>query len=405
MLLRIAWRNIWRHKIRSLVVILSIAVGLWAGVFMVAFSWGMYKQYMRETVETHISHLQLHHPLFEEEDREARYVLQSAPSIQAYLDTAAGVRASTTRAVTGGMISSPTTVSGVQVNGILPERENRVTGLASRIIEGGYLNDEVRNPILIGKKLAQKLKVKLKSKVVLTFQDTSGGIVAGAFRVAGIYRSKNSSLDETSVYVHAAGLQQLLGAEGAVHEVAVLLNDDNLSEPFKHSLAVRFPDADVKTWKDLSPELELVIRSFNEYMYIFVGFILLALTFGIVNTMLMAVLERVREIGMLMAIGMSRMRVFNMILLETVYLSLVGGPLGLLAGYFTIRWTGSRGIDISLFSEGLSSYGFSSIVHPELESGYYLPLALMTMLTAIVSAIYPAIRAIRLKPGEAIRKI
>lgn len=400
----VAWRNIWRHKIRSLVVILSIAVGLWAGVFMVAFSWGMYKQYMNETIATQLSHLQLHHPKFEEE-REVQYMLANNVSMMEYISGLDETKAATARTISTGMVSSPTTASGVTINGIFPEEENKVTQLASAIVEGKYLDSAGRNPVIIGKKLALKLKVKLKSKIILTFQDTTGEIVAAAFRVAGIYRTKNSARDEMNVYVRSSDLNRLLNTNNAVHEIAILLKDGKNMESVKNKFQNKFPDTSIKSWKELAPDLNLVINSFNEYMYIFVGIILLALTFGIVNTMLMAVLERVREIGMLMAIGMSRMRIFFMIMLETIFLALVGGPLGLVTGYLTVLWTGKVGIDMSMYAEGLSAWGFSSIVYPELESGYYLPLTLMTIFTAILSAIYPAIRALRLKPAEAIRKL
>jgi ABC-type lipoprotein release transport system permease subunit len=332
-------------------------------------------------------------------------MVSNSSGILHYIERLKQVKAVTSRTLSSGMVSSPTTASGVNINGIFPDEENNVTQLASRIVEGQYLDTTVRNAVLIGEKLALKLNVKLKNKIVLTFQDTTGEMVAGAFRIAGIYRSKNASLDEINVYVHAADLNRLLNDPRAVHEIAILLYDDNESEQVKAKIVNQFPGLSIKTWKELSPELDLVINSFNEYMYIFVGFILLALTFGIVNTMLMAVLERVREIGMLMAIGMSRVRVFLMVMLETIYLALIGGPAGLFIAYMTIRWTERSGIDISKFSEGLASYGFSSIVYPELETHYYLPLTLMTVFTAILSAIYPAIRAVRLKPAEAIRKI
>lgn len=403
MLLKVAWRNIWRHKVRSIVVILSIAIGLWAGVFMMAFSWGMYEQYMREAVETQLSHVQLHNPHFESEDGEVRYVINN-PAIAAFIRKKPEVKAVTSRIVSSGMISSTTTAAGVSVFGIHPAEENGVTKLSTRVIDGSYLDTSLRHPLLIGEKLARKLKIKLKNKVVLTLQDTTGEIVSGAFRISGIYRSKNSALDEVNVYMRAEDLAHLLNSGPAAHEIAVLLHED-YADRIKTELKAEYPQLSIKSWKDLSPELEMVINSFSEYMYIFVGFILLALTFGIINTMLMAVLERVREIGMLMAIGMSRARVFFMIMLETIMLALIGGPLGLVIGYLTIKWTGSSGLDISAFSEGLSSYGFSSVVYPELNTNYYLPITLMTVLTAILSAIYPAIHAIRLKPADAIRKI
>lgn len=371
---------------------------------MVAFSWGMYKQYMNETIETQISHVQLHHPNFVD-GKEIQYLLSDNIPMMDYIKNMEDVKVVTARSISSGMVSSPTTASGVTINGIFPEEENKVTQLASRVIEGKYLDHISRNPVLIGKKLALKLKVKLKSKIIFTFQDTTGEIVAGAFRITGIYKSKNSALDEMNVYVNSSDLNRLINVDNAVHEIAILLKDDSNLDKVKNKLQVRFPDASVMTWKELTPELQFVVNSFNEFMYIFVGIILLALTFGIVNTMLMAVMERVREIGMLMAIGMSKMRIFFMIILETIYLALIGGPLGLLIGYLTIIWTGKIGIDISIFSEGLSSWGFSSIVYPEIDSRYYLILTVMTLFTAILSAIYPAIRALSLKPSEAIRKI
>lgn len=371
---------------------------------MMAFSWGMYKQYLTETVETNLSHIQIHNPGFND-DRETKYLLVQSTKIFEFINTLNEVKAVARRTISSGMVSSPTTASGVSINGIFPKEENEVTKLASKVVEGKYLDSIGRNPILIGSKLAKKLKVKLKNKIILTFQDTAGEIVAGAFRVAGIYKSKNTTLEEMNVYIRSNDLNRLLVTDNSIHEIAVLLNNDKNLDLVRDKLKSEFKGTDIKTWRELAPELDLIINSFNVYMYIFVGIILLALTFGIVNTMLMAVLERVRELGMLMAIGMSRVRIFLMIMLETIYLALVGGPFGLFIGYFTIKWTGNAGIDMSMFSEGLSSYGFSTMVYPELDSGYYLPITLMTIITAVLSAIYPALRALRLKPTEAIRKI
>jgi putative ABC transport system permease protein len=129
------------------------------------------------------------------------------------------------------------------------------------------------------------------------------------------------------------------------------------------------------------------------------------LMFGIVNTMLMAVLERQREIGMLMAIGMNRSRVFAMIMMETSWLALVGGPVGILLGHLTIYWFGIHGVDLSQYSEALSMYGFSNIIYFELDRGFYMPILLMTLAVTMLSALYPALKALSLDPATAIRKI
>ncbi len=141
-------------------------------------------------------------------------------------------------------------------------------------------------------------------------------------------------------------------------------------------------------------------------MIIFFVIILLALSFGIINTMLMAVLERVREIGMLMAIGMNRTRLFGMIALETTFMVILAAPFGLLLAYVSIQWFNINGLDLSaIYQEGHAAWGFKSIIYPELETFYYFRIMGLVAITAILSSIYPAITALRLDPVTAIRKI
>ncbi len=404
MLLQIAWRNIWRNKIRSLVVILSIVIGLWAGIFILSFAWGMYQNNIYESVHRQLSHLQVHQAAFVDE-QEARYALDLHDSLIPFLMDDPRVASVATRVITSGMIASPTTVSGVSIFGIDPQAETHQIGLDQNLREGSYFGDGSEQEIYIGEKLARKLKVKLRSKVVLTFTSVESELISAAYRISGIYRSGNTALDERIVYIRRSPFQVILGiSPSQINELAILLQDDHNLDVFKASLDALFPDAKVEDWKDLAPELELIINSFHWYTYIMVGLILLALTFGIVNTMLMSVLERVRELGMLMAIGMNRGKVFRMILLETWLLTLIGCPIGLVLGRLTVGYAGKHGIDLSMFSEGLESYGFSSEVYTDLESNYYWIVAGMTLITALLSSVYPAYRALKLNPAESIRK-
>ncbi|WAC02483.1 FtsX-like permease family protein [Lacinutrix neustonica] len=246
----------------------------------------------------------------------------------------------------------------------------------------------------------------MKSKVVLTFTNVHSEIVSAAFRVGGLYRSKNSSLDEVNVYVQQKHLRDLLELKPSEsHEIAILIKDDAQLDAIKNHSKTVVSTGKIEDWKELSPELGLIIESFNLYTYIISGIILLALTFGIINTMLMAVLERIRELGMLMAIGLNKRKIFLMIMLETFYLTLIGAPIGLLFGWLTVTVLGKTGINISMFSEGLASYGFSAMIYPALDQEKYVIIVLMCLITAIFSAIYPAYRALQLNPSEAIRKI
>jgi putative ABC transport system permease protein len=404
MLFKIAWRNIWRNRIRSLVVIASVAVGLFAGMFMMAFFLGLAKQEIDSTVETQLSHIQFHNPAFIE-DKDANYVIENGPAILDILKKNSNVKAVSGRVITTGMISSASSASGVEIHGIAPDEESAVTSISKNVIEGTYFNGAKRNEIVIGKKLAEKLGVKLHNKIVLTFQSKSGDLTAGSFRIAGIFRSRNSAFDQTTVFTRFDDLAGLLGTGNGIHEIAIILKDGQKTTQVAKELKKEYPLLLVQTWTELSPQMALLTGIMDEVMYVIIGIILLALMFGIINTMLMAVLERQREFGMLMAIGMNKPRVFFMILLESVILTCAGIPAGILLTIITVGSLARHGIDLSAFSQALSQFGFSNIVYPELQHSMFLPVTLMTAFTAVLSAIYPAIKALQFKPAEAIHKI
>ena len=405
MIAKIAWKNIWRNRLRSLIVIISVILGLWAGTFLLAYVFGIMDQRLEDAIGHEISHLQFHQPDFLI-DNDPQYSIQNSQQILNDLAQNEEVEAATGRVLAFGMVAAATTSSGGKFIGIEPEQEQAITQLASTIIEGEYLKDGDKNKVVIGKKLADKLNVKIRSKVVLTFQDSEHNIVAGAFRVKGIFKSYNTSLEENNLYVSRSDLDQLLNVNGEVHEIAVLLHQSDLVPSFVSRMQRKHEDLSVRTWKQIAPELALMVDSIDQYLIIFLVIILLALSFGIVNTMLMAVLERGREIGVLMAVGMNKFRLFAMIFLETFFIVGMAAPLGLLLAYGSISYLESVGMDLSnLYADSYGSLGFKTIIHPHLEGYYYLRILLMVTITALLSAIYPAYTALRLDPVKAIRKI
>ena len=400
-----AWRNIWRNRTRSMLVMLSVIIGLWAGLFTMGFVNGMYQEHFKDTIQNYLSNLQVHHKDFHIE-RELYNTISLEKSDINYLEKDKRIHGFSPRVITSVMLASPVNALGVNAIGIIPFREDSVTGLYKKIIEGVHLNTSKQNGILIGEKIASKLKVKIKNKVVISFQDMNGDIISAAYRVVGIFRSSNTSFDESNVFVLSDHIQSLSGlSPTSFHELAVLLNSNKDELFVKAELKKIFPKALVQDWMELSPELDLVMNSFTFYTYIFIGIILLALSFGIINTMLMAVLERVRELGMLMAIGMNKPRVFFMIVLETVFLSVAGSPIGFLVSYLTIYFFGKTGIDLSMFSKGLTGYGFATVIYPSLNVSIYFGISIMTFFAALLASLYPALKALKLKPVEAIRKI
>ncbi len=399
----VSWRNVWRNKTRSLVIITAITLGVFAGVYTIAFMLGWVNQKVESVINTEMSHLQVHHMQYLE-TMEVHDYIPNVSHLLYEIKSDPAVKAASTRVIATCMIASAETGAGIQLVGVDPENEMLVTNLHEKIVDGAYFDGVRTNPIVIGEKLAQKLKVKVRSKVVITLTEMDGTLSGGAFRVVGIYRTANTAYDEMKAFVKGEDLKKLIKIDDdAAHEVAVLLKNHGEEDSFASKLSSLYPTLQTLTWTQLVPEMKLMNENMNLMMYIFVSIILLALGFGIVNTMLMAILERVKEIGMLMAVGMNKVRVFSMIVLETIFLSLTGGICGILLAILLVAITSRTGIDLSLWAEGLNAVGFDSVVFPTIGFDTIVVVAILVIVTALFSAIYPARKAVRLNPSEAIR--
>lgn len=399
----IAWRNVWRNKLRSLIVIGSIALGMWAGIFVMGLSLGMNEQRMQATMDTYVGHVQIHHPNYKVELLVGDTLSELEPLLKE-LRSDSQILGFTPRVLSNAMASSAHGASGVKMIGVDTGFESMVTTIPASVVEGQFLQGISRNPVYIGQKLANKLKVSVRNKIVLTLQDVNGEIVASSFRVAGIYKSGNSMYDESNLFVRANDIQKLLGISG-FHEVIIKMTEQDHSGELAERLNKQFDSNLAENWKLVAPELAYADDVMEQSLYVIIGIIILALLFGIVNTMLMAVLERKKELGMLLAIGMNKSKVFTMIMVETLYFSLVGGPLGLFVAYLTVSHFSTAGISLESFGEGLESLGMSTTIYPALETTYYINVGIMVVTAAAIAAIYPAMRALKLNPSEAIRSI
>ncbi|MCK5170253.1 MAG: ABC transporter permease, partial [Bacteroidales bacterium] len=290
MIWSVSWRNVWRSKTRSLVIISAIALGVFAGVYTIAFMLGWVNQRVDNVIKTEVSHIQLHQADYLQTNEVNDYITD-INSIKENLEKNPNVAGVSIRLITSCMISSAETGSGVQMIGIDPENEQKVTNLHTKIIDGAYFEGVKRNPIVIGEKLARKLKVKVRSKIVVTVTEMDGTLSGGAFRVAGIFKTANSTYDEMRAFVRFDDLQNLIKIDDNVaHEMAVLMNENNIENEMADQLRSDYPNLQIMTWAELMPEMKMMNESMNFMMYIFVVIILLALGFGIVNTMLMVIL-------------------------------------------------------------------------------------------------------------------
>ena len=406
MLLKMAWLNVWRNKLRSFVVIFSIIIGLWAGTFISGFYTGIFQQRIDEVIHTEIGHFQFHHKKFRDELDNLPYFVEGSSAIIKELKNDSVVDAIAQRTIVPGVVKNPRGYPRVQINGIDPSAEAKIRKLNEKVVEGDYLDaTDRKKPVMISQKFAEKYRYEIGEKLHLSIPGFDNKQQEVSYRIVGIFKTANAMMDEGNVYVKAEHLQANIGKDDVVHELAVLLkNNEQLDSVLKKYKKYESETVEVKSWIDISPGMRMMMDSMDTSMAIMVNIILLALIFGIVNTLLMAVLERVREIGMLMAIGMNKGKVFMMIILESVFFALIGGPLGLLLGYLTINYFGKAGIDLSYMAETLEQMGYSSMLYPTLETEAYVSIGIRILIFTIIAAIYPAYKALRLKPVEAIRK-
>ena len=413
MILMLAWRNIWRNPVRSLVIIISVAAGLFAAIAVLALYDGMVMSRMRTVIDSETGHIQFHHPEFRQ-DLEPSFVLSDLERLSAQLEKDPSVKHWASRVVTTGMIATPYGSAGIQINGINASREVKVSKLDRKLKAGGDSVTKAPGPdlglvdgraILIGRKLATKLKLGMGDKVVLTMTDRDANMVSAAMRIKGIYQSNNAPLDELNVYVRDQDLAELLGVPEKVHELVVIAASDDSVSVIQDRYSRKFPGLKVESWKEISPETQLMIDTVDSYSYIIVIIILIALSFGIVNTMMMSVLERRKEIGMMTALGIGSARMMMMVLTETVFLSMVGVPVALGVGWLIVNYYNRHGLDLSGMGEDLmKSFGYDTLIYPTFPVDKLPAIIILVLISAILASVFPSLRSVKINPAQALQK-
>lgn len=403
-LIHLAWKNVWRNKLRSGTILGAIAVGLFAGTFMSALMSGWIITSVEADIRNQLSYIQIHQEGFSEDHDINAWFMQT--EAEEAIRKIPEIRQGSFRLKINGMLASAANAAGISVRAVDVASETAISTLNQAIPDscGSFLT-EGKMPVVISKKIAEKLKVRLKSKIVLTFQDTEGEMQSLAFRVGGIFKTSNSAFDEGTIYVRKSDIFALTGLpEGAVHEAALTVDDLEIAPIASDKLKAQLSGVEIQRWDEIQPELGLMYSWIGMMTTIFLAIFLLALSFGIINTMLMAVLDRTRELGMLGAIGMSKRRIFNMIILETVFLTCVGSFIGIILGGIVIGLTSQNGIDLTFMGGDLfDDYGYVSVVYPTMDVKMFAQIVVLVVITGFLSAIYPARKALKLNSLEAIR--
>ncbi len=404
MLIKLAWRNIWRNKRRSLIVVGSVIVGVIAAILLDALQGGMIHQMLFNQINLNVSNIQIHKKGFYDK-KNVRNFIDNPEEIEKILKKEKHVKYFSKRIITFGLISSADNSSGIYIYGIEPKKEKFVSIVEQSVIEGKYFNGGARE-IVIGEKLARKLNVTLGDKVVLMANTPNGDIASEVFRLVGIFKSPSSEFDKMTIFVPLETAQKMLELEGKVHEFAIItdkyINAEKVATTIKQKLNDNF---EVLPYTQLLPLLVLQMDMYKELLVVVNLIIALALIFGIINAMLMSVYERIQEIGVLMAIGMKNGKIFRMIITEAFIIGVLGTVAGLVLGYGINEILLSGGIDLRWFADSLSSFGVGAIIYPRLSFENFIQIITIIPLVSVLGAVYPALKAIRLQPVSAIRYV
>nr|WP_087025585.1 ABC transporter permease [Thaumasiovibrio subtropicus] len=406
MLIKLAWRNLWRNRLRTSIMLGAMIFGLVGVMLMVGFMQGMIHSMVNNAIAFQTSHVQLHHKAYVA-DPTMSDVLPDYQEVEAWLESDPRVLAWTPRLLANGMIASARSARGVRINGVDAHREAEVTPVHGRFVEGTWLPETGRNPILISQLLASRLKLRLGSKVVLTFSDVSGEVSGAAFRVAGLFTTPSSGFDESQVFVRRSdlfALTGLAGEEGQVaHEIAILLNDSEESRTFaiEHRERQEGTSLLIRDWQTIQPLLASLLSQTGVSMLVMVGIFIVAMMFGIINIMLMSVFERTREFGVLMAVGMQKHRIFSLIVLGTTFLGGLGVGLGLSVSALVSAYLANHGLPLGALAEGLGAFGADTTIYPHVTLADYRLVTFSVITAAAIAAIYPARLVLKQRPVDA----
>jgi ABC-type lipoprotein release transport system permease subunit len=401
---RLAWRNLWRNHRRTLIMIAAVAVGIWAMLFMNALMRGMVNEMIRDSVKSLPGHVQVHHPEYRDDPNVVNSIGQPTGELLAALEST-DVVAWTSRVRVPAVVSSERESRSVTLLGIDPATERPISFVAADMAEGRFLEDGADTGIIIGRKLADNLDTDLGKRIVIMTQDPDNEIADRGFRIVGLFDSSMQSLEESYVFTGIETAQKLLKIGDRAHEIALIGPGFREIAPVYEKIRVAAgPQLSTLPWYELDPYLGTMLGVMDGFILVWIIVIFMALSFGLVNTLVMAVFERVREIGLMLALGMKPGVILGQIIVESLLLLIIGLLIGNLLAWATVVPL-ADGIDVSMVAEGMEMFGSSSMLYPELLFDDVVMANVIVILLGIVASLSPAWRASRYQPIEAITKV
>ncbi len=408
-LIMIAWRNLWRHRKRSIIVMSSIGLGVFAMILFMGYMNAIFNQILVNTISTSLGHIAIHKKGFQD-TMKIEYNFLSEKEIENRIMDNPMVKSFAPRLKVQAMVRSSEAARGVLVYGIDPEKEKTISKISDYTVKengSSFLESDSDASILISKSMAKKLDLILGDKLVLMLQDKNKEIIGVGMTVKGFFQTPIETFDKFVVFTGIKKMQEITGLNKNISEINILLKNIDNVDLVKKSLisGISNQDLEILSWKDMAPYLVSTIKLFDTALYIFFAIVFVTIIFSIANTLVMAIMERFHEIGVMKSLGTKPSWIFSMVLLEAINLGIAGLFAGSAAGLIIIAVLSRTGVDFSYFVATLRTWGTGSILYPTLKSMDIIVAILVVMATTIIAALYPAFKASKIKPLEALNYI
>ena len=402
--LQLGWRNIWRNPRRTTVIMIAVVIGVWSMIFMAGFQRGMIDQMVETGITTLTGHIQVHHTGYRNDPAIENSIAEPEVVERVFEEFLPAGALWASRVRVNAVASNARHSGGLTMVGIDPTREAKVSFIGEAVTQGNYLRHDDEHGIIVGKALADKFETKLGRKLVLMSQDTGREIASRAFRIVGIFESEMEATEKQFAFVTLTSSQHMLKLEKGISEFCVVLPDRHQVNQVAGSLTDALPPSkyEVYTWRELLPLVDAYLSLFDVFIFIWFLVVFIAMGFGIVNTTLMAVFERIREFGLLKALGMKPWWIVRGVLTESFLLLVIGMAVGNTLAFLSLFALSGSGIDLSSFAAGAEFAGISRVIYPTIDARDVVTANLVVFVLGILVSIYPAAKAARFTPVEAL---
>lgn len=400
LIVTLAIRNVLRNKRRSFLTIMAVLIGVASSFALSSLARGLSNQMAKNAIYNLTGHVQIHAPGFLDDPVVEKSMADPSPTIER-IKAKHSVKFAASRVRIPAVIMSEYEASGLSLVGINPQQEEGLSFIGEGVSEGQMLSSGEEEGVVLGKKMAQVLKTRIGKRVVLIAQDINGKSAERGFRIIGIFDAELESTEKSFAFIGIKPAQRMLGLDDQITELSLGIDDRYKVQGLAEDLGRALPQLDVKAWNEIIPMAQALVDLQSSFLRFWFGIVVIAVSFGLMNTLFMSIYERTREIGLVQALGMSASSVLLHVVAESAILLSAGIAAGNGVGYLIVRSL-SSGIDISSFAEGAAKLGISRVIYPLILRMDIVSLNLLVFFICLLASFYPAWKASRYEPVQAL---